>query len=393
MSIASDFRQFIRIRWAWALVAAMFLYGIGVGVLAPMNAVYMKDGIGLTKLQITWVFSSSLLLNMLLTVAVGLFSDRLRRRKAIPMIAAALCACGLLLYMRADSFVPALLGMALASAPSGMIMGQMFAMARNHYTRWAPNIVEISQLWLRATFSVGFFTGLLVGANVYLFASFRGVLWGNLLGYAALFALLLLYREVETEPGTKRTAGGEPYSLAMLIALLLLSCADAIRGLYLPLVVSGKFGDPRYASYLWSAQAVFELLFMTVAGYWAAKYGSKRLILYAAAGAFVTYIVYTQTDSLAVYFTMQPIYSFFVSVLLGVAMGYVQRMFIHRAGFGASLYVFITQTAALVGYMLPLVIPGISADIFYIPAGLVLVSVAIQCVVLLKERAVGYNKA
>ncbi len=390
--MGSDFRRFINIRWAWALVAAMFLYGIGVGVLAPMNAVYMQAGIGLTKAQITWVFCCSLLLNMLLTVAAGLFSDRLRRRKSIPLSAAALCACGLLIYMRADGFSSALIGMTLASAPSGMIMGQLFAMARNHFTRWAPDIVEISQLWLRATFSVGFFTGLLVGANVYLLASFRGVLWGNLFGYAALFALLLLYRETETEPGTKRTAEGEPFSLAMLLALLLLSCADAIRGLYLPLVVSGKFGDPRYASYLWSAQAVFELLFMMAAGYWAAKYGSKRLILYAAIGAFATYVVYARTDSLAVYFTMQPVYSFFVSVLLGVAMGYVQRMFIHRAGFGASLYVFISQTASLAGYMLPLVVPGISADVFYIPAGLVLISVAILCVVLLKERAVGYNK-
>ncbi|UUZ79712.1 hypothetical protein LJK88_32145 [Paenibacillus sp. P26] len=45
----------------------------------------------------------------------------------------------------------------------------------------------------------------------------------------------------------------------MLIALLLLSCADAIRGLYLPLVVSELFGRPQLMSYLWSIQAVFEL--------------------------------------------------------------------------------------------------------------------------------------
>jgi len=392
LSIVSDFQRFIRIRWAWALIAAMLLYGIGVGVLAPMNAVYMKEGIGLTKAQITWIFSSSLLLNMILTMTVGLVSDRLKRRKAIPMAAAALCAAGLLIYMRADGFAMALAGMSLASAPSGMIMGQMFAMARNHFTRWAPEIVEISQLWLRATFSIGFFSGLLIGANVYLFASFQGVLWGNLIGYAALFALLLVYREVEVIPGTRQATGGEPYSFAMLFALLLLSCADAIRGLYLPLVVNEKFGDPRFASYLWSAQAVFELLFMTVAGYWAARHGSKKLILFAALGALATYLVYARTDSLFVYFTMQPIYSFFVSVLLGVAMGYVQRMFIHRAGFGASLYVFISQTASLAGYMLPLVVPGISSDIFYLPAGLVLISVAILSAVLLKERRLGYNR-
>jgi len=392
LNIAADFRSFIRVPMAWILIFGMFLYGIGFGILMPMNAVYMKEGIGLSKEQITAVFVVSLLLNMLLTLAVGLFSDRLRRRKPIPMAAALLCAAGLLLYMQADGFGLALAGMALANAPSGMILGQIYAMARNHFTRRAPSIVEMSQLWLRATFSVGFFTGLLIGANLYLIASFRGVLWGNLFGFVSLFVLLLLFRETEGEPGIRNGGRGEPFSLAALIALLLLSSADAIRGLYLPLLVNEKFGDPRIASYLWSAQAVFELLFMTVAGYWAAKYGSKRLIQYSAFGALAAYLVYANADSLLVFFLMQPVYSLFVSVLLGVAMGYVQRMFLSRAGFGASLYVTITQTASLTGYLLPLAIPGIRPDIFYVPAALVALSIAILGAVLLKERAIVYNE-
>ncbi|MCD9020912.1 MFS transporter [Cohnella silvisoli] len=386
MSIASDFRTFIRVRWAWMLIAAMFLYGIGVGILAPMNAVYMQEGIGLSKTEIAIVFSTSLLLNMALTISVGFVSDKLQRRKTIPMLAAVLCVSGLFLYMRADSFAFALLGMALATAPSGMIMGQMFAMARNHFSRLAPHVVEMSQLWLRATFSVGFFSGLLLGANIYLVASFQGVLWGNLFGYVALFALLLFYREVLAEPGVRTVKGGEPFSLMMLIALLLLSCADAIRGLYLPLVVNERFGDPRLASYIWSAQAVFELLFMTLAGYWAAKYGSKKIIVLSAMFALTAYLTYATFDSLPLFFIVQPIYSFFVSVLYGVAMGYVQRMFLHRTGFGASLYLFITQTASLIGFVLPLLIEGITPKIFYIPASLIIVSIAIMVKVLHKEK-------
>ncbi|WP_256758031.1 MFS transporter [Cohnella sp. WQ 127256] len=386
MSVASDFRIFIRVRWAWMLITAMFLYGIGVGILAPMNAVYLKDDIGLTKVEIAVVFMSSLLLNMVFTICVGFISDKLKSRKRIPMVAAVLCAAGLLLYMQADGFVLALLGMALATAPSGMIMGQMFAMARNHFTRWAPGIVEMSQLWLRATFSVGFFTGLLLGANIFLIASFQGVLWGNLFGYVALFAILVFYREVSVEPVSGKPKGGEPFSLVMLIALLLLLCADAIRGLYLPLVVNERFGDPRLASYIWSAQAIFELLFMTIAGYWAAKYGSIRIIILGGVCAFITYITYATVDYLPVFFIVQPLYSIFVSILLGVAMGYVQRMFLHRTGFGASVYVFITQTASLIGYVLPLMIKGITPNIFYIPAALVIVSLTTIVIFMFKEQ-------
>ncbi|MCC3371606.1 MFS transporter [Cohnella sp. REN36] len=387
MSLSSDFRTFIRIRSAWVLIAAMFLYGIGTGILAPMNAIYLQNDVGLTKSQIAVVFSVSLLLNMALTITVGFFSDRLRRKKGIPLAAAAACIAGLFLYMRADGFVTALVGMSVAIAPSGMIMGQLFAMARNHFARIRPSIVEMAQLWLRTTYSVGFFTGLLLGANLFLIASFRGVLWGNLFGYAMLFLLLFVYREVLADAGAPAPRGGEPFSLLMLVALLLLSCADAIRGLYLPLVVNARFGDPRLMSYIWSAQAVFELVFMTLAGYWAARYGSRTVILLGGALAFATYLVYATVDALPVFFLMQPVYSFFVSVLYGVGMGYVQRMFLRRTGFGASLYVFISQTASLIGYFLPLAIQGVTPTIFYIPAALVLASVGILTSVHLRRRA------
>ncbi|SDD77640.1 Major Facilitator Superfamily protein [Paenibacillus sp. UNCCL117] len=387
MRLTAEFRQFRQVPRAWLLMLTLFLYGGGVGILAPMNAIYLQDQLGLSKGQIASIFSVSLLLNMLLTVGVGFISDRMRRKKTIPLTASLLCIAGLTIYMQAETFVPALIGMTLATAPSGMIMGQLFAMARQHFTARAPLIVEMSQLWLRSTYSAGFFTGLLIGANLYLIASFQGVLWGNLGGYAALLLLLLCFRETPAAAGElRKTAGGEPFSLLMLIALLLLSCADAIRGLYLPLVVHERFGSPELMSYLWSVQAVFELLFMTLAGYGAVRFGSKTVILASSFFALTAYLCYALSDRLPVFFLMQPLYSLFVSVLYGVAMGYVQRMFLHRTGFGASLYVFIAQTASLIGYLLPLVVEGVTPRIFFIPSALIVLSIALMTSVLLAQR-------
>lgn len=387
MRIWHDFNVFVKIPGTWLLVLTLFLYGIGTGILAPMNAVYLQESVQLGKIEIVSIFAISLFLNMVLTITVGILSDRIKRKKTIPMMASLLCIGGLLIYMNADGYATALAGMALATAPSGMIMGQLFAMARNHFTRLAPDVVEIAQIWLRATYSVGFFTGLLLGANLYLAATFQGVLWGNLAGYAALFLLLLFYREITASPLTAKQSGtGEPFSLIMLFAILLLSCADAIRGLYLPLVVHELFGDPRLMSYIWSTQAVFELLFMTMAGYWAAKYGSKRILLLGSTFALMTYLTYSISGSMPVFFLVQPLYSFFVSVLYGVGMGYVQRMFIHRAGFGASLYVFISQTASLIGYFLPLLIEGVSPAIFWIPSLLIAASMGLMIKVLYTDR-------
>ncbi|MGZ9583284.1 MFS transporter [Paenibacillus marinisediminis] len=391
MRIWQDFKGFMNIRGARILIFILFLYGMGTGILAPMNAIYLQDSIGLEKAQIASIFASSLLLNMVLTITVGFFSDRMIRKKTIPLIASLLCITGILIYMQADSYASALIGMIMAVAPSGMVNGQLFAMSRNHFTRYAPNLVEISQIWLRASLSIGFFLGLLVGANLFLIATFQGVLWGNLAGYASLFILLLFYKEVTIETAAKKSGGGEAFSLLMLFAILLLSCADAIRGLYLPLVVNKLFGDPRLMSYIWSIQAVFELLFMTMAGYWAAKYGSKPIIWLSAVFALAVYLTYSSSTSLLSFFLVQPLYSFFVSVLYGVGMGYVQRMFIHKAGFGASLYVFISQTASLIGYFLPLFIEGVTPSIFWIPSALIIASLALMGYILMRDRTLGAN--
>jgi SET family sugar efflux transporter-like MFS transporter len=384
--IAADMKRFLQVEDAGRMLLTLFCYGIGMGILAPMNAIYLSESIGLLKGEVVSIFVVSLLLNMGTTITVGLLSDKLRSRKKLAIAAASLCLVGLLIYMRAEGYIQAMIGMCVASAPSGLIMGQLFAMSRNHFARLAGDIVEMAQIWLRAGYSVGFFCGLLVGANLYLIATFQGVLWGNFAGYAMLVLLLLFYRERSEEKNQVRPRVGEPFSLIMLIALLLLACADAIRGLYLPLVVKSLFGKPEYMSYIWSAQAVFELLFMTIAGYWAAKYGSRKIILLGGVGAFIAYLVYALHAPLIVFFLIQPVYSFFVSILYGVAMGYVQRMFVGRSGFGASLYVFISQTASLIGYLLPLFIEGYGPSIFLIPMTLVLISLTIISTVLIRER-------
>ena len=386
MNVLTDVRRFLHVKDAGLLLSILIFYGIGTGILAPMNSIYLRDSIGLTKGQIVSVFSVSLLLNMGITIMAGAWSDKLAGKKKLALTAAVLCMTGLSLYMRADNYLEALVGMCIAVAPSGLIMGQLFAMSRLHFQRHAPEIVEMAQIWLRAGYSVGFFLGLLAGANIYLLANFQGVLWGNLAGYALLFGLLLFFKEYKEKANPGETKAGEPFSLLMLFALLMLACADAIRGLYLPLVVKELFGKPHYMSYLWSAQAVFELLFMTVAGYWAARYGSKRVILLGALCALATYFVYSSSPSLAVFFIMQPVYSFFVSVLYGVAMGYVQRMFLSRSGFGASLYVFISQTASLIGYLLPLFAEGYRQTIFLIPSSLVAGSLLLMTLVLMLDR-------
>src|SRR5690625_5261592 len=119
-----------------------------------MNSIYLSDSAVLTKFKISSIFSISDLFDMVITSSVGALNDKMKRKKPLPITAVMLFMLGLLLYMRADSFISALIGMILAVAPSGLIMGQLFAMARNHFMRLAPNIFEIVLVCLRDMNSV-----------------------------------------------------------------------------------------------------------------------------------------------------------------------------------------------------------------------------------------------
>src|SRR5690625_7321087 len=99
MKIIADFKRFLKIKGAWYLLLGLFLYGIGTGILAPMNAVYMSESIGLSKVQIASIFSFSVLLIMFITISVGEISDKMERLKPLPIGAIVFCMIGLMLYM------------------------------------------------------------------------------------------------------------------------------------------------------------------------------------------------------------------------------------------------------------------------------------------------------
>lgn len=371
--LVQELRAFFRIPGTWKLFLAMLSFGCAQGILKPMNAIYLSNHIGLSKIHISVLVAISLITDMIVTLGAGYFSDKVTRKKPGPIVAACLCCVGILIYMRADSFWSALLGMIVATSPAGIIMGQIFAMARNHFTAEASEIVEIALVWLRAMMSFGFFVGLLLGAQLFTDVSFRGVLIGNLVSFLIVSACLLLYRErtVIAPPQEKMAV---PFQWLAIFGLLVLLSGDAIRGLYFPLMVENLYKNAALVSHLWSIQAIFELLWMTVAGYAAARFGTLRIIRIAAVCGFLVYGVYALFPTIPMLGFMQPIHSFYVSVLYSVAMGYVQRMFLHRTGFGSALYLFLTQTASLIGYFLPNLIPGFSPHIFFLPMGLVIVS-------------------
>jgi hypothetical protein len=49
MKLVSDVSLFLSVKGAGKLLSVILLYGMGTGILAPMNAIYLHDHIGLSK--------------------------------------------------------------------------------------------------------------------------------------------------------------------------------------------------------------------------------------------------------------------------------------------------------------------------------------------------------
>lgn len=366
MNVVYNLRRFFLIPGAWKLLCAMLVYGCGTGILTPMNAIYLKNGVHLTKLEISLVVSIAIVVNGTITLVSGILSDRLHQRKPLPVIASLLCVVGLYGYDHASTFVTALIFYVLATTPSGAIVGQLYAMARSHFVSEAPDIVEMALVWLRTLMSFGFFIGLLLGSVLYTAISFHGVIIGNLIAYAILFILFLAYRERHGGAVTQRKAGTSVNWL-VLISILIILCSDNIRGLYFPLMVDALYRNPVVVSHLWTVQVVFEFVWMTLGGIAAQRFGDTRVVMVGIICAISVYLTYALHPVLPLLFSAQPVYSLFVSVENTVAMGMIQRMFLHRSGFGSSLYFVLSQGASFIGYMIPNIIPGLSPHIFLIP--------------------------
>lgn len=88
MRIAADMKRFLQVDGAGRMLFTLFCYGIGMGILAPMNAIYLSESIGLSKNEVVSIFVVSLLLNMGTTITVGLLSDKLRSEKdwSLPLL-------------------------------------------------------------------------------------------------------------------------------------------------------------------------------------------------------------------------------------------------------------------------------------------------------------------
>jgi len=276
-----------------------------------------------------------------------------------------------------------------ALTSTGLVLfSQFFAVAQAEVMKlWKKQDKVLGTTVLRTAFSLGFIVGTGLASALLLWIDLRSLFWGLAATgvLLAVFSTTVVVRiEVwgrslgsasEDKPLASSAADSSPLiswgALVLpLVALALMQGADRARMIYMPLVAFQSFHDAHWAPLMFGTTAAVELVSMILVGSLAVRFGERRTIVVGALLGAACFVVMAVFPSLAVMFLANVAYAFFIAMLMGVAMAYIQGMLAHRPGLGGSLYVLTMNVGALIGTFAPVVVTGYSPATFFLPAGL-----------------------
>ena len=136
----------------------------------------------------------------------------------------------------------------------------------------------------------------------------------------------------------------------------------------MPLVTVHLFHDAHWAPLMFGITAALELVTLIVVGALAVRIGEERTITAGALVGAGCFLLMALVPTLPAMLVANLFYSLFIAALAGVAMAYVQGLLSHRPGMGGSLYLVTSNLGALIGISAPLLIPGYSPELFFLPS-------------------------
>ncbi len=186
--------------------------------------------------------------------------------------------------------------------------------------------------------------------------------------------------EAGPEPGTWAPTRSRPTMMAIagvICAVVLLRAADSLRNVYLPLF-GIEAGLPKtLIGSLFAVTAVVELAVLSPIGHICDRVGARRaLTAVAAIGALSCAVMFAAPQAVAL-IAAQIFYAVFTAGFQSIGLVLVGQLVLGDLGGGAAVYVSVVQIGSLLGILAPLAVPGYSAWIFLLAAGMCAVSALI----------------
>ncbi len=384
---ADQWDRVLRDPWGAVLGVCILWLGLQASALGPLTPILITQLGGLDKAQVVLFFVINILTGIAVNLATGYLSDGKVPRPALILVAGLVSAVG-----NAGLAAGGPAGMLYfygALTSTGLVLfSQFFAVAQAEVMKaWSKEARVLGTTVLRTGFSLGFIVGTGMASLLLLWIDLRTLFWamavmGTLLAVfsAGVVARLEARGKSEGLHPLEESSGAPSVDAGSLIswgavalplaALALMQGADRTRMIYMPLVAFQLFHDARWAPLMFGVTAAVELVSMILVGSLAVRFGERRTIMAGALLGTACFVAMAVFPTLPIMFLANVAYAFFIAMLMGVAMAYIQGLLAHRPGLGGSLYVLTINVGALIGTFAPVVVTGYSPATFFLPAAL-----------------------
>jgi SET family sugar efflux transporter-like MFS transporter len=364
-----------------ALAGALGAYGVSLSIIAVTTSLYLANVVHAGALAIGLFFAGRGAIGIVVSLAGGRLSDRMRDRRvplALSGLAGALgAACFAVLHGYAAAFVAGAVLLNLG----GVAFSQLFAYAREHAEARELGTTAFTSA-IRSVFSASWVVGPPFGFYLLSRYGFRP-LYLTAAGLSLITALLGrwgLPRLSATAPPavtaghlntSLRSLGRRTYVL--LAAIVILGVVNQIYSIDVALYVTKDLHlGTSLVGWLAGLSAGLEIPVMIAAGRVADRVGKLRLMIAAAGGAAVFFCLLPLVSSPSALLALQLVNAAWTAVALSIPMVMIQDEVRGGAGTSAALYSTTYTSAGLIAGA----VTGVTAaaigfrNVFWVCAGL-----------------------
>lgn len=369
-----------------ALAGALGAYGVSLAIISTTTSLYLANVVHAGALAIGLFFAGRGAIGIVVGLAGGRLSDRMRDRR-VPLALSGLAgALGAVCFAVLHGYAAAFVAGAVLLNLGGVAFSQLFAYAREHAEARELGTTAFTSA-IRSVFSASWVVGPPFGFYLLSRYGFRPLYLtaAGLSLFTALLGRWGLPRLSATAPPAA-TAGHLNTSLrslgrrtyVLLAAIVILGVVNQIYSIDVALYVTKDLHlGTSLVGWLAGLSAGLEIPVMIVAGRVADRVGKLRLMIAAAGGAVVFFCLLPLVSSPPALLALQLVNAAWTAVALSIPMVMIQDEVRGGAGTSAALYSTTYTSAGLIAGA----VTGVTAaaigfrNVFWVCAGLSVLAV------------------
>jgi len=375
-----------------AFLAIAFLAGIASALQTPTLSLFLTDEVQVRPAMVGFFFTGSAVIGILVSQFLARHSDSRGDRKSLIFLCCILGALACLLFAwNRNYFVLLIVGVFLSSFGS-TATPQVFALAREYADKTGREAVMFSSI-LRAQISLAWVIGPPVAFALALNFGFDVMYLGAAVTFI-ICSLIVRWKlpsmpkavNVSTETPLEAPRRHRRDTLLLFVACSMMWGCHSLYLINMPLYIINELNLPdKLAGIMMGTAAGLEIPVMLIAGYYAKRFGKKRLMQIAILAGGLFFIGMLTVKSEMLLLILQLFNAIFIGILAGIGMIYFQDLMPGQAGSATTLY---TNTVRA-GWIMAGSLAGTVAEIwgyysvFYLALGMVVI--AVYCMLRIKD--------